>query len=277
MITQEQLTPATGSVPNAFGNALAWKWTRQMPAALRRGGFLTLLYALRAMASASGELRFHGDRKPIRIQDLAAAAGADEKDTRRYLKAAQKAGVVVALGEQRRGRPTLYAIVLAPFPDWDAAAAHLAGTKRIREQKPAPWAEEKNGGWSPELSDPKFGGPTPELSASGDNKVRGTNPRMSSGDQPPNGSGDQPPNNPGVTHDSSHDGAGSSSQPKLVGADDLQPIEPNQEQDPHDEPPPAAEAFARCTDCHAPIAPDPKRPGRTIHTTCQRRAEKAAS
>lgn len=101
-MTTEEPTATSGSVPNAFGNALAWRWSRQMPTALRRG-FLTLLYALRAMANAAGELRFSGDRQPIRIQDIAKAAGASEKDARRYLDAAIHAGVVVVKGERKRG------------------------------------------------------------------------------------------------------------------------------------------------------------------------------
>ncbi|MFF8656777.1 helix-turn-helix domain-containing protein [Streptomyces huasconensis] len=32
-----------------------------------------------------------------------------------------------------------------------------------------------------------------------------------------------------------------------------------------------------CSECGRPIAPDPKRPGRTIHTRCQARAERTAS
>lgn len=35
--------------------------------------------------------------------------------------------------------------------------------------------------------------------------------------------------------------------------------------------------WTRCSDCGDPIAPDPQRPGRTIHTSCQRRAERNAS
>lgn len=266
MSTEEQDTRASGSVPNAFGNALAWKWSREMPTTLRRG-FLTLLYALRAMASASGELRFSGDRKPIRIQDIAKAAGADEKDTRRYLDAAERAGVVVVRGERRRGKPTLYAIVATPWPNWDAAVAHLDGTKRERPgRKPAPWAEntdDKFGGRSPELEEPKFGGPPPELTAGTEDEVQGTAPRWSSGDRPPNGSGDRPPNNPGVTHDSSHDGAEVGFQPQVVGAADKQ-IDSHEDQD-------DPTTWSRCIECSRPILPDPQRPGRTVHARCEPR------
>ncbi|MFI1677012.1 hypothetical protein [Streptomyces sp. NPDC020607] len=268
MSTEEQETRASGSVPHAYGNALAWKWTRDMPVPLRRG-FLTVLYALRAMANASGELRFHGDRKAIRIQDIAKAAGADEKDTRRYLDAAEKAGVVAVVGERRRGKSTLYCLIVSPRPDWSAAVAHLDGTKRERPTRhAAPWADEageKFGGRSPELEEPKFGGPPPELTAGTENEVRGTTPRWSSGDHPPNGSGDHPPNNPGNTHVSPQERAEVGFQPQVVGAPE--PQNDHQGQD----------KLARCTECRRPIAPDPKRPGRTIHTRCQDRAERNAS
>lgn len=141
MSTEEQATAPSGSVPLAYGNALAWKWSREMPTPLRRG-FLTLLYALRAMANASGELRFHSDRQPIRIQDIARAAGASEKDARRYLDAAIRAGVVVVKGERKRGKPTLYVILPTPWPDWKAAEDHLKSTARKPGKRPAPWSKE---------------------------------------------------------------------------------------------------------------------------------------
>lgn len=140
-MSNDEQDRASGSVPNAFGNALAWKWSREMPTPLRRG-FLTLLYALRAMANASGELRFTGDRQPIRIQDIARAAGASEKDARRYLDAAIRSGAVVVKGERKRGRPTLYVIVPTPWPDWKAAEDYLKSTARKPGKRPAPWSPE---------------------------------------------------------------------------------------------------------------------------------------
>ncbi|MEV5995376.1 FaeA/PapI family transcriptional regulator, partial [Streptomyces sp. NPDC052115] len=140
MSTEEQETRASGSVPHAYGNALAWRWSREMPTALRRG-FLTLLYAMRAMANANGELRFHGDRKPIRIQDIAKAACVREKDARRYLEAATHAGVVGIRGERRRGVATLYVLLLSPAPDWTAAEAHLTATARKPGKASAPWVD----------------------------------------------------------------------------------------------------------------------------------------
>ncbi|MDF2705571.1 MAG: hypothetical protein K0R62_1223, partial [Nonomuraea muscovyensis] len=169
----DEQEPRAGSVPNAFGNAIAWRWSREMPRALKPG-LLTLLYVLRAMANATGELKFRGDGKPIRIQDIAKAAGADEKDTRERLEAARRAGVVVVVGERRRGRPVLYAILPAPRPDWAAAALYLEGVKARREEarqaraakkgterRAAPWSDDETpefGGWSPELPGSQFGG-----------------------------------------------------------------------------------------------------------------------
>ena len=256
MSNEEQPSAASGSVPNAFGNALAWKWTRQMPAAVRRSGLPTLLYALRAMANAAGELRFTGDRKPIRIQDIAKAACCDEKDARRYLEAAEKAGVVMVRGERRRGRPTLYIVVPQPWPDWEAAAAHLDGTKRERTaRKPAPWVEkhdEKFGGRSPELEWSEFGGPPPELTGGTEDEVRGTAPRMSSGDRPPIGSGDRPPNNPGVSQEISHERAEVVSQPQVDGST-ARKIDLHEKQPRADPPADASGSLNRCADCRIPL------------------------
>ncbi|MFD3667574.1 hypothetical protein [Streptomyces sp. NPDC058672] len=263
MSTEEQETRASGSVPNAFGNALAWRWSRDMPTAVRRSGLPTLLYALRAMANAAGELRF-ADRKPIRIQDIAKAACADEKDARRYLDAAERAGVVVVVGERRRGKSTLYCLVMSPRPDWSAAEAHLKATARKPGKRPPAWQsqDESSGDRDPN----QFGGPRPELTDGTAEEVQGTAPRWSSGDRDPNGSGDRDPNNPGGFHESSQERAEVGFQPQVVGA----PEDEIDHQEDHPE-------WTRCTDCGRPIAPDPRRPTRTIHTACQRRAERNAS
>ncbi|WP_225846951.1 hypothetical protein [Streptomyces sp. HPF1205] len=191
----------TGCPPHEFGNALAWKWTREMPPTLK-GGFLTLLYAMRAMAAASGELRFSGDGRPIRIQDIAKAAGCREKDARRYLEAAVLAGVVVVIGERRRGKPTLYALVLGPVQDWEAAAAHLRATARLRK---APKPDERSG-----HSGPNFqvevrataartgeGWVRATAARTDADEVRATAARMGSGHGGLIGSGRRGPNNPG--------------------------------------------------------------------------------
>lgn len=269
MSTDEQ-DRASGSVPHHYGNALAWKWVPAMPAALKRAHLHTLLYTLRAMANASGELRFHGDHKPMRIKDIARAAGCDEKDARDRLEAALRAGVVVVKGERRRGIRALYVIVLSPRPDWTAAAAHLAAVKAKREdakrdqadRRPAPWADDENGGRSPELEDPENGGPPPELTDGTAQKERGTAPRPRTGDRPPTRTGDRPPNNPGVTHEVSHELAEVVFQPQVDGASGPQEIALQEEPEhPADTtpPPPNGTSLTRCRRCDIPLL----RPGRS--------------
>ncbi|MFF4752672.1 hypothetical protein [Streptomyces sp. NPDC001270] len=259
MSTEEQATPAGGSVPNAFGNALAWKWTRQMPTALRRTGLPTLLYALRAMANAAGELRF-ADRKPIRIQDIAKAACADEKDSRRYLEAAIRAGVVGISGARRRGAPTLYVLLLAPAPDWTAAEEYLRATARRPGKRPAVWQGEKSSG---DRDPNQFGGPRPELTDGTTEEVRGTAPPMSSGDRAPIGSGDRAPNNPGIAKELPQELAEVSSQPQ-VGEPTGEQID--HQDKPGTDPPDEPADFVRCARCHTPMI---RRPGRITHTHCQ--------
>ncbi|MFH9826752.1 hypothetical protein [Streptomyces bobili] len=279
MSTEEQ-TPASGSVPNAYGNALAWKWVPSMPAALKRAHVHTLLYALRSMASASGELRF-GDRRPMRIKDIARAAGCDEKDCRDRLEAAIRAGVVRVAGERRRGRSTLYVILPTPYPNWDAAVAYLSGVKAFREEarqqrqaprKAAPWDEE-NGGRSPELDETENGGPPPELTGGTPDEERGTAPRLSSGDRPPFGSGDRPPNNPGVAHVSSHERAEVGFQPQVVGrsGDQSESHEPHHDDDQAPPPPDPDDydTWHRCPVCRHRVMPKPFDPHRTVHTRCE--------
>ncbi|MFC8271113.1 hypothetical protein ACFUJR_00930 [Streptomyces sp. NPDC057271] len=263
MSTDEQATRASGSVPNAYGNALAWRWSREMPTALRRG-FLTLLYALRAMANANGELRFPDG--PIRIQDIAKAAGSNEKDTRRYLNAGIAAGVVAVKGEQKRGKATLYTLVLCPMPDWGAAENSLKSTRRPPAKDPAPW---QDGGESSGLRDPnQFGPPRPELSEESGEEVRVPATRMSSGPRDPIGSGPRDPNNPGSTQEISQDGAEVVFKPQVVGASGPQKIDSAQHQD-HDTARPVG--FLRCSRCHERLIPDPRRPERTTHSHCTER------
>jgi len=259
-LSTEEQAPASGSVAHAFGNALVWKWTRQMPTTLRRSGLPTLLYALRAMANPAGELRFNGERKAIRIQDIAKAACADEKDARRYLEAAIRAGIVTVRGERKRGVPTLYVLLVHPFPDWPAAEDYLKSTARKPGKRPAGWLGED--GSSGDSDRNQFGGQRPELTAGTPEEVRGTAPRMSSGDSAPTSSGDSAPNNPGSTHVSTHDGAEVGFQPQVVGGSEDQPESHEQH---HDDP----DSWIRCAVCRRPILPDPKRPGRTVHARCE--------
>ncbi|MFF0510983.1 hypothetical protein [Streptomyces sp. NPDC004250] len=209
---QDEQEPRAGSVPNTFGNLLAWRWTRDMPAALRRRkGFVTLLYTLRAVANASGELRFQGGRA-FRIQDLAAAATVREKDCRRYLEAGLRAGVLAVSGTRRRGTPTLYVLLPAPHPDWAAAEAYLTSTDRESGKASAPWKDEESSG---HRGPNEFGPSRPEPKPDTARDVRATAAPTGSGRGGPNGSGHRGPNTPGVIHGSLHEGAGLSGQPPV--------------------------------------------------------------
>ena len=249
-MSSDEQAPASGSVPAAFGNALSWKWTRQMSPYLRRSGLPLLLCQLRNFASASGEVAFASDRKPIRIQDIAKAACCDEKECRRYLEAAMRAGVVQVIGERKRGKPARYVIVVNPFPQWQDAEDYLRSTARKRGTAWGP----KDDGSSGDSAPNQNGGQSPELSTDPTEEVRGTAPRMCSGDSPPNGSGDSAPNNPGGFHVSTQDGAEVGSQPQVVGApeDEPEPHEHHHPTRPDAGPAPAATA-GRCRRCQIPL------------------------
>jgi hypothetical protein len=263
----EEQGPASGSVPNTFGNALAWKWTRQMTPYIRRSGLPTLLYALRAMANPAGELAFH-DRKAIRIQDIAKAACANEKDARRYLEAAIRARVVTVRGERKRGVPTLYVLLPTPFPDWPAAEDYLKSTARKPGKRPAAWSEDTQS--SGDRDPNQFGSPRPELTDGTDEEVRVTATPWSSGHRDPMGSGHRDPNNPGVTHVSTHDGAEVGFQPQVVGAphDEIDHQEHHHDDatapDPDD-----PDTWRICPGCNRRIMPSPWDPHRTVHARCE--------
>ena len=273
-MSSDEQGPASGSVPNAFGNALSWRWTRDMSAYLRRSGLPLLLCQLRNFANASGEVAFNGDRKPIRITDIAAASCCREKDARRYLEAAERAGVVRVLGERKRGKATRYAIVPHPFPDWTAAEDYLKSTARDNSKRPPMWAEE------PETSDGSSGhsGPNqygplrPELTGGTGDEVRATPARMGSGHSGPTGSGHSGPNNPGGYPGSSQDGAEVRFQPQVVGpsGDQSESHEDHHEDatapDPDDH-----TTWRTCPGCNRRIMPDPQRPDRTVHARCEHR------
>ncbi|MFH9013998.1 hypothetical protein ACH4C6_21785 [Streptomyces sp. NPDC017943] len=239
-----------------------------MPAYVRRSGLPTLLYALRAMANSAGELRFSGDRKPIRIQDIAKAACANEKDARRYIEAAIRAGVVTVRGERKRGVPTLYVLLVHPFPDWPAAEDYLKTTARKPGKRPAAWSEETES--SGDRDPNQFGPPRPELTDGTDSEVRVTATPWSSGHRDPMGSGHRDPNNPGVSQELTHESAEVSFRPQLVGAPDDQ----SDHQEHHDDTTPPSnpddfETWPVCPACHRRVMPDPRRPGRTVHARCE--------
>lgn len=188
--------PETGSIPNAFRNATFWRWSREMPRALRRV-LLTPLYALGSAADSAGHLRFASDRRPIRMSDLARAMGCDEKDARRYLRALVAAGVLAVEGEQGRGKRPTYRLLVPSRPDWQAAADSLRATERKRPARrtPPPWERAENGGQTPKVSfqisgvcPPKSegdgeegnGGQTPDRKRGADPRaLRGADPRTS--------------------------------------------------------------------------------------------------
>ncbi|MEV5659825.1 hypothetical protein [Streptomyces flaveolus] len=274
-MSSDEQDRTSGSVPNAFGNALAWNWMPKMPASLKRSNLHTLLYTLRAIANADGTLRYRDTKRPFSLQAIAKAAGADQKDARDRMEAAIRAGVVTAVGERRKGRSVLYVIVPAPAPNWAAAAAYLDGVKTLREEarqkrkgerKAAPWAEE-NGGRTPELDETENGGPPPELTDGTAEQERGTAPQPRTGDRPPNGSGGRPPYTPGGYPWGSHDGAEVGFQPQVVGGSGEQADSHEHDHDTaaSDDP----DTWRRCRVCNRPILPDPKRPGRTVHARCE--------
>ncbi len=301
MSNEEQAGRAAGSVPHAFRNALFWRWVPEMPAKLPPA-FVTVLYACASGADAAGRVRFR-DGKPIRIRDLAAAGKCDEKDARRYLDAAIAAGVLAVEGERRRGTPTLYALVLSPAPDWGAAVASLAGSRRERkdreDDKVPPWlrknrgaatasedqsedqADEEpgaeNGGLPPEPgeseNEEKFGGQPPEPEDQGGDEVRGAAPRTGSGGCPPFGSGGCPPNNPGDSHEVSHEMADESAPPEPPPRETGHNNTSSPTRGKDDDGCAAPSGVRHCTACHGRLIYDPRRPDRTIHRHCDPNAQ----
>lgn len=248
--------PASGGVPNAFGNALAWTWAPQMPRPLRQG-FLKLLFVLRAIARGDGLI--HGEHSAWRISQIAAASGADEKDTRRYLKAAIAAGVVEAASEPTRGRATSYRLVVTPWPDWEAAARSLekSGEKR-REQRAAkvpPWRQ-SSGDRPPNSEGGSSGDRPPNFGESSS----GDRPPTEFGGPTPDEFGGPTPDNSGSTHDLSQEVAEVVPQPQDVRAN-------------RGEGQASEEAPARCTEpgCGFPLTPD----GWCISARCRRRSRAA--
>lgn len=263
-MSEEHQARAPGSVPHAFGTALAWKWSRAMPRGCK-GGFLTMLYALRALAAASGQIKFTGDNQPIRIQDIAQAAGCREKDGRRYIEAAIRAGVVTVEGERRRGKPTLYILVVSPWPDWTAADDYLKATARPRKAddgQPEPGSG--HSGPNPRSSEngPQRPEPPGDLAEETPDTVRAAEARMGSGRRGPNGSGHRGPNIPGSTHGVSHEVADVvPQQPVPAGArkEDQIPGHPDEG---------TAETIRRCP-CGIPLV----RASRDVCHGCERAAQ----
>lgn len=246
--TNEQDSQKAGSVPNSFGNTLAWTWSREMPRYLK-GGFLTMLYVLRTMASASGELRFK-DGKTIRIQDLAKAGGFREQDARRYLEAGYLAGIVMIKGERRRGKSTLYVIPAAAWPNWQAAVDHLKATAR---QRPEEEQAAQSSGHSGTNSD----GEVRSTVARTEEEVgRSTVDRPGSGHDGSNGSGHSGPNIPGGTQGFPHDMVDVVTQPEVIAGPAGEANETSVGEETGQA---AGEEFGRCEVCSHPLV----RPGTT--------------
>lgn len=249
-MSNEEQAPS-GSVPNAFGNALSWKWTRQMSAYLRRSGLPLLLCQLRNFANASGEVAFSSDRKAIRISDIANAACCSVKDCRRYIEAAIRAGVVTTRGQRKRGTATRYVILVSPFPNWQAAEDYLKSTARKPGKRPAAWQDDDG---SKGHRDPnEKGSPRPQLTDGTETEEGVTATPPSKGHRDPNGWGHRDPNTPGVSHEVSQERAEVVSQPQVDGPT-------GDEIDHQDEPrqdtttePPDRPALARCRDCELPL------------------------
>lgn len=160
---------ASGGVPHTYRLQLIWRWVPGMPRELRRRkGFLTALHTLAAMADVQGRTRFNDNGRPIRITQLAAAMASDEKDTRRYLAAAIAAGILTTEEAPRRGRVTVYRLVMAigtPAgpPRWQSSPSAASTRARTPPNPPAPPASSRDG--------------PPNSTQRGSTRVRVTTPR----------------------------------------------------------------------------------------------------
>lgn len=194
----------SGAVPHTFRLRMAWQWVPKMPAALRRQkAFLYALQTVAAMADTAGRTRWHVEGedtagRPLRLTELAAAMGSDEKDARRYLAAAIAAGVLTTEQAPRRGRTTVYVLLLPPStPRWAAALAVLT-TGSTAAAEDDTHARSEFGGASPVLDQPaaqaSSGDVSPNSRPVTASQERGTPPRWGSGDASPLRTGDCPPN-----------------------------------------------------------------------------------
>ncbi|MFD7956997.1 hypothetical protein ACFV4X_26330 [Streptomyces ardesiacus] len=250
MSTDEQDSRKDGSPAHSFGNTLAWHWSREMPRGLK-GGFLTMLYACRTMASKDGHLRFR-DGKVIRIQDIAKAAGCREQDARRYLTAAVRSQVLVIEGEQKRGKPTLYVLnTVIRYPDWQVAEEYLKATARRRKEDEEPAGGSGHSGTNSDEGSSDHGGTNQfgprrhELGEYSGDGGRATEARPSSDHSGTTGSGHGGTNNTGSSHGVSHEMADVVTQPQPVAREDEQTDQPSQ---PDEDVP-----YGRCEGCRKPL------------------------
>ncbi|WP_234485760.1 hypothetical protein, partial [Streptomyces sp. MBT97] len=268
MSTEDQ-EQRTGGIAHAFGNAVAWKWVDEMPPYLKTG-FLAMLYSLRQHAAPSGEVRFNGgNHRPIKMDRLSRSAGCREQDGRRYVEAAIRAGVVVLVGERKRGATPLFRVVVTPWPDWRAAEEYLRGTSRSGGKK-FPKLEE-------DRATSAHGGPSileHEAPAEAE-EVRTTVARPTSDHGGSTTSSHRGPNKPCVFHAGYHDGADVVPQPQvdrgsasetneLPISEETEQASGGQQQEEPEQPssqpqePETDEAFGRCEVCRIPLV----RPGK---------------
>ncbi|QQM44983.1 hypothetical protein [Streptomyces liliifuscus] len=217
-MSDSQTDRASGSVPHTFRLRMAWQWVPRMPVALRRQkAFLYAVQTVAAMADTAGRTRWHAEDedtagRPLRLKELAAAMGSDEKDARRYLTAAIAAGILTTEQAPRRGRTTVYVLLLPPYtPRWEAAAAVLTagGADTGEDDGHAPAGRAEFGGRSPVRDAPaaqaSSGDASPNFPPVTGSQERGTPPRWSSGDGSPSRTGACPPNKPGSATDTHHE------------------------------------------------------------------------
>ncbi|MFE7928354.1 hypothetical protein ACFU6S_06370 [Streptomyces sp. NPDC057456] len=268
MSTEDQ-EQRTGGIAHAFGNAVAWKWVDEMPAYLKTG-FLAMLYSLRQHAAPSGEVRFNGgNHRPIKMGRLSRSAGCREQDGRRYVEAAIRAGIVVLVGERKRGATPLFRVVVNPWPDWRAAEEYLRGTSRGAGRKFPKLEEDRaasaHGG--PSILEPE----TPDETDEG----RTTVARPTSDHHGSTTSSHRGPNKPCVFHAGYHDGAEVVPRPRVVRGSASETTElpiseetgqasggwqQDEPEQPSSQPqePETGEAFGRCEVCRIPLV----RPGK---------------
>lgn len=238
----------SGSPANAFGNALVWKWSREMPRSMKTG-FLTTMYACRAMCAANGQLRFP-DGKAMRLRDIARAAGCREQDARRYMDAAILAGLVSIIGERKRGKATLYALNAMCWPNWKAAEDYLRATARRRPERDEEAESSAHSGTN------NLGPQRHELPEEGAEEVRPTVAPPTSAHSGTTGSAHCGTNNPGFISGVPHDGADVVTQPQVVAREDVKSDHSQRPGNDLEELP-----FGRCEveTCRRPLT----RPGRT--------------
>ncbi|MFE6379206.1 hypothetical protein [Streptomyces roseolus] len=265
----EQRQRTGGSVAHAYGNALARQWAPALPRPLT-GGFLTLLYALRTLASADGRLRYERDGKAVTLPQIAKACRSDQKDVRDHLEAAVAAGVVAIVDDGhgtggKRGRAVMYSLVLCPAPDWERAAGLVWIAQQKKKEQRAAAAARKAAAAAQTSGD---SAPTPVDGTSGDSAPRsaeegsGDSAPTQVGGQCPEVVGGQCPDHPGSTHELPHEMADVVPQPQDGRGRASEKTSPQQQ-----------EKHRRCGGgCGQPVI----RSDRILCSGCERKAQKAA-